>query len=293
MRRELLAVAIALTGLAAPRVASAFCRTTTVAAPPDHDPATCWSSGVPLYHPSQCLAYRLPTREAAAVSNATLAQTLATAFATWIAPSATCTPGITPIELSPTSATIIAEYRNGAPNENVFGFPDKWRHTTGETLALATLTFQADTGVVYDVDLEVNPEVAWATGTTIPADAYDLQSALTHEVGHVLGFAHSTAAGSAMTPVYTPGTTSLRKLASDDEQAICAVYPNRTQRLAASGLVPSTACDLAAAAPGGTSCDPQITHGCTVTASRPTTSLGAAAIAIGAALAHRRRRKAR
>jgi MYXO-CTERM domain-containing protein len=64
----------------------------------------------------------------------------------------------------------------------------------------------------------------------IPSDSYDLQSILTHEIGHFLGLAHSPvpckdADCPTMNALYSHGTDYFRSLEADDVAAICAVYP--------------------------------------------------------------------
>lgn len=59
------------------------------------------------------------------------------------------------------------------------------------------------------------------TDTTVDVD---LLSVLTHEAGHFLGLAHSSAPEATMDPVY-PGGTDLRTPAADDILGICTVYP--------------------------------------------------------------------
>ena len=62
MRAEALAAAFAfLFAFASPRLALAFCRTTTVGIPADYDPSPegCWPSGLPLYWTNACVSYDL------------------------------------------------------------------------------------------------------------------------------------------------------------------------------------------------------------------------------------------
>jgi hypothetical protein len=54
---------------------------------------------------------------------------------------------------------------------------------------------------------------------------FDLDSIITHEVGHFLGLSHSIVSGSTMYREYREKDTSLRDLHSDDRQGICALYP--------------------------------------------------------------------
>jgi len=270
------AFAFAALTLLAPLRAGAFCRTTTTTPPPDHgsvdgswESSACWTEGLPLYHPSQCVPYQLLAKESPIIPNAILSDRLGRAFATWTAPNATCTPGISGIELAPAADDTIAGYAVGQSNRNLVGVLPTWPYAGGsDTLALTTVTFRPNTGEMLDVDLEVNGAVSWAFDAPA-SDQYDLEAVLTHEVGHMLGLAHSPVVDATMHPTYTPGAIEMRTLTPDDEEGICTVYPNRAQRLAGSGLVPSTVCNLG---PGGGTdgCgSPDITHGC---AAAPLTS---------------------
>jgi MYXO-CTERM domain-containing protein len=54
----------------------------------------------------------------------------------------------------------------------------------------------------------------------------DLQNTITHEVGHVIGLAHSPVAGATMSATTAPREITKRDLAADDVAAVCAVYPH-------------------------------------------------------------------
>jgi hypothetical protein len=273
--------------------ADAFCRSTTVSPPADYDATSqgCWAQGKPLYDPAQCVPYRLLTKDSPVIPNAILSEKLARAFSRWTASNPTCTPGIGGIELAPVSAARIVGYTIGQPARNIVGVVPEWTHGD-ELFALTTLTFKSDSGEIEDVDLELNGTARWSfdDATAPDDDKVDLQSVLVHEVGHVLGIAHSDASEAQMNPIFQLGELAPKALAADDERAICTVYPNRAQRLAATGLVPSTPCNLAPGGPDGSCGDPQISHGCS---SIPiggdgTTSAGLV-LALGAIAIHRRR----
>lgn len=277
MRSDLLAAGLMAAALAlAPATASAFCRTTTVAAPSDFDPGTvdsCFAQGAPLYHQSQCVPYHLLAQESAVLPRAALSNAFAKAFNAWTATNPTCSPGISGIELPPTTDTKIVDYVTGQRGNNVFGVVQgAWPHPGGsDTLAVATLTFNADTGQIYDADMEIREDLDWSITGTPGTDAYDLQAVLTHEIGHVLGLAHAPHKDAVMAPSYAPGSVTQRTLSVDDQQAICAVYPDRQTRATSAGVSASTPCDLSVGAAGsGSTCgDPAISHGCSAGARGP------------------------
>jgi hypothetical protein len=306
--RPLLASTIAAIAVAiAPLTADAFCRTRTIPAPPDFE--GCFEQGALLYHPSQCVPYHLLAAESPKIPRATLSNSLARAFGAWTAPNAICSPGITAIELAPVTDTKIADYKVGEHGHNVIGVVDgPWPHGSGpDTLALTTLTFNADTGEVYDADMEIRSDMAWSFTAKPPADGYDLDATLTHEAGHFLGLSHSAATNAVMFPTYTPGSITQRTLADDDARGICAIYPDRQTRSLGATLIASTPCDLSATpgTSGGTCPDPAITHGCAVganvarsprdasDAARTATWLAALGLLVTSARAWHRRRATR
>lgn len=298
MRADLALATFALVLLSASD-ASAFCRTRTVPTPPDFDPAGgCFTQGAPLYHPSRCLPYRIatPDTDFFLVPPWILSDRLARAFAAWTMPNAHCSPGISTVELEQVTRGVVASYTTGERGDNIVGFVRPWTHGTGETLALATLTFDATSGEVFDVDLEINDEITWSTADTPPADGFDLQAALTHEAGHVLGLAHTSDADATMFAAYTPGSIGQRSLSDDDMLGVCEMYPTHFTRNTAAGPVPATQCRLAPGSATEGCGDPQITHGCAA-APAATKETGAAAALVALALSRaaswRRRRAAR
>ncbi len=303
MRADRLVAAL-IVALAMPRAAEAFCRTTTVPPPGDFDPAgsTCFTQGEPLYHPSTCVTYRIAPTTARGITPGTLSEILAAAFNVWTARNGSCTPGITVLEVAPTDSTVVAEYKTGQPNANVIGFlPGKWTHgETNNTLALTTLTFNAQTGVVLDADTELSSEVEWSNSTPPPKDGYDIGTAVVHEAGHFLGLAHTSDVDAIMFASYTPGTSRF-ELRADDERGICAIYPTRGTRRTKTAVVASTECQLTSGVgSSGTTCgEPVVVHGCGVSSasvaapSRSGRIAGAACLGLAAlafAVARRRRR---
>jgi hypothetical protein len=124
-------------------------------------------------------------------------------------------------------------------------------------LAVTTDTANTATGQIYDSDVEVNAvNYSWADVVADPqlVDDMDLQNALTHELGHLIGLDHTcwdaltsksplrpddntgqpvpdcaTATAdvqaTTMFPSATPGDIQKRDLAPDDEDALCTIYP--------------------------------------------------------------------
>ena len=123
-----------------------------------------------------------------------------------------------------------AEYNQDSPNANIIMFRDEdWPYENAiDTLALTTLIFNADTGEIYDADVEVNSVQSPMSIGDIGPNDIDFSSVITHEIGHFLGLSHSDAPGSTMRPSYAPGQTAMSSIELDDVQAVCeALPPNR------------------------------------------------------------------
>ena len=303
-RFPLAACALLALGLA-PRSAGAFCRTASC---PDGVTGTACtpsvkdcSGGVPIAWGSPCVSFWLQKDASSRIDLATAKQVFDAAFATWM--DASCPGGGTPhirIGYGGTVACNEHEYNQKTGNANAIIFRDDgWPYQGGgNTLALTTVTYNLDTGEIYDADMELNSAGTGFT-TADTGVVFDLPSIVTHEAGHFLGIAHSAVSDSTMFPDYKPGSTTLRDLTADDVSAICAAYPP-------GGAIPST-CDTTprhgfesdcyaggSGDDGGCDGDTKTDGCCTVApgagGKRGSPSSGAVAIALGAAAAAARRR---
>jgi hypothetical protein len=152
---------------------------------------------------------------------------IASAFNTWS--SANCGagkhPSISAMSGGQTPSDAV-EYVPGQPNANIFMFrDDTWMATIpGSALALTTVSYDANTGQIFDADVEVNGTGGNITNSR-PSDGADLPSIVTHEIGHFLGLDHSPKPSATMFITYKAGTGNLRVLDPDDVAGICAIYP--------------------------------------------------------------------
>lgn len=88
-------------------------------------------------------------------------------------------------------------------------------------LAMTTYTFDA-TGRFIDADIQIDPSLM--TGN------YNIDTALRHEVGHVLGLDHSGVLSAVMYPFVTTGDTPIA-FDTDDRIIIAATYPKHDPTL--------------------------------------------------------------
>jgi hypothetical protein len=94
-----------------------------------------------------------------------------------------------------------------------------------EAIALAS-TWASPDGTLLGFDIRLDASTDWST--TGDADAYDLQAALTHEIGHTLGIEHSDLEDATMYGVHARGEDWRRVLHEDDEEALRHLYGQRS-----------------------------------------------------------------
>jgi hypothetical protein len=266
-----------------------YCRTTTCPAPAGYPmDAACapadWSSsdtcmklgasGAPLWWRSSCVGYDLNAAASRGVDFIDFTDAVHAAFTAWT--GATCHAdddvkaassrvSVDARDLGPV-ACARATYDKTGPNQNVITFhDDRWPYEAADpaatgaakstTIALTTVTFDPESGEIFDADVEINSadyEVVPLSVVTAPTpDQVDLQAVLTHELGHFLGLAHSPSADAVMNASGDADIGSAvpkRDLRSEDVSGICAIYPPDLSRLVStlvdpSGRIAAGACD--------------------------------------------------
>lgn len=115
---------------------------------------------------------------------------------------------------------------------NAFGC---WDH--GMTvIAVTTTTYDTRSGRLLDADIELNGGFRFTTTEGPPCEAapvadatpcvgMDVESTVTHEIGHFIGLDHTTVESATMFPSQALGETAKRTLAQDDVDGLCTAYP--------------------------------------------------------------------
>jgi Matrixin len=217
----------------------AFCRATTCdpsTGACERDDSSCLITGKPLFWASSCMQVYVQADGSPqdGIDFATAEQSVRRAFDAWLSTDCGSTSPLLDVQVLGPITCGTGEYNSTQHNANIVVFrDDQWPYPASEdTLGFTDLHFNADTGELWDADLEINSfNYRFSVGD--PVTDNDLDSMLTHEAGHMLGLAHTLVKDATMFASYTPGTSSLRTLADDDVQAVCAAYapdrvPSRT-----------------------------------------------------------------
>ncbi|HXU81502.1 MAG TPA: hypothetical protein VN914_08895 [Polyangia bacterium] len=157
--------------------------------------------------------------------------------------------------------------------------PDQWcladadpnRDCTSPSAVASTSVYAKDKdGTILDADIQLNPiNISWSVTDTPERDTVDqdLQAALTHELGHLLGFQHPCWSGfgprftddhgqpvpdcydapkevkaSVMFPSTEPGDVTKRVLSPEDQRGACEIYPAATAPAACPAPPSSSGC---------------------------------------------------
>lgn len=230
-----LAVALLLMGVA--RVASAFCPATTCD-PTDAtqqcriDPRTkCVTSGEPLYWGSSCVTFSIQKDAAprAGIDYAAAKASVERAFDAWTGADCGGHAPSLKFTLSEPVTCGASEYDQYHHNANIIVFrEDEWPYEGAEdALGLTRVRFDPDVNVgeLFDADIELNAVAEPLSVGEPKADEVDLDSLITHEMGHALGLGHSLDVGATMLAGYSTGSIAPRSLGSDDVAGVCQIYP--------------------------------------------------------------------
>jgi hypothetical protein len=207
--------------------ARAYCRETTK---PAADGCSCSLDGEPFYWPDQNIVYAFNDRGFPGVSEAALRPVFARSFAHWS--DLVCEDG--PVALSPRAESESTSSRNesqaNGPNTNVILHLSEADFLAADgsefAFALTHLTYR-NTGEIIDADILFNAGRGPFTicpESGCPGGAVDLENVATHEIGHLLGLAHSEDDEATMACSAEVGDLGMRSLELDDIEGICEIY---------------------------------------------------------------------
>lgn len=208
--------------------ASAYCRTASCPTAPHGtryvcNPPAADNCGIALAWPGPHVGFSIQQAASSEVSFATIEGVVKQSFATWT--NAVCPGGGKPrfetFEAEPASCAE-HEYNEKHGNANIVLFRDDGWSYDPQALAITTMSFNKETGDIYDGDLELNSAQYDFTAGDV---GFDLLTIVTHEAGHFLGLAHSPNPDATMFASYTGDSLALRDLSDDDRAGICAIYP--------------------------------------------------------------------
>lgn len=275
--------------------AGAFCRARTCN-PTDPkqtcetDADDCITSGSPLYWSSSCVSFSVQEDGSRVHGITASAATAAARNALGAWTGVNCGGDLPSIGFADHGLVSCdaSEFNQDGYNANAIIFRDEvWPYPgASDTYGFTRIRFNPKNGEIYDADIELN-------GVDFDLsldgnDGVDLESILTHEMGHFLGLAHTATEhfDATMSATWDGLGSDLRSLSTDDEAAICTAYPpNRST--ASNSCEPRNGfakeCDVALSDDDG---------GCSVSAAPASRSAAgfAACVALLAALGLRRRR---
>lgn len=209
--------------------ASAFCRSTTCTGDCERDIDECKTTGKKLFWRSSCIGYSMQRDGTENIRMKHVRPAIARSFANWV--DLACDDGTASITFSELDDVDCrqTEYNSDEANANIVLFQDtKWKYTSADNnLAKTTVTFDDETGEIFDADIEINHAYNQFTISEENVE-YDLESIVTHEVGHFIGLDHSLDAAATMNATYERGSIELRSIEIDDVDGACAAYePDR------------------------------------------------------------------
>lgn len=111
--------------------------------------------------------------------------------------------------------------KNSTPNSAYDGINKFYKVNTGDCHVYAITTTHSLNGDILEADISLN---SYYDYYSILSDGLDLQSILTHELGHAIGLDHSNISNATMYSIYQANSTHMRDLHSDDLSGLEAIY---------------------------------------------------------------------
>ncbi|MEZ4286776.1 MAG: matrixin family metalloprotease [Polyangiales bacterium] len=257
-----------------PMRAFAWCQSHNVA---QSTPGVCQTEGVPLGWNRRCIGYGVDLRGTEGLDFEQVKSIAIRAFRHWT--SVDCGVGTVAFDIQPYAEPAFcskAEFNRFGRNVNTLAFVTDWENRASasgvpyDSNAIAiTTTSSTSSGEILDADILINenfaPFAECADSGCTGDDVFriDLESIITHEIGHFFGIAHSADPQSTMWFDYGAGSIEPRSLSPDDEAALCGVYPP--------GIIQSTTCTLEPLGGLALDCEPKRLLGtCALQRSRDT-----------------------
>lgn len=194
----------------------------------------CGTEGVVLAWRDRCVSYSVNSADSLDLDLETIQRISAASFANWT--TQTCGDAPFPIEIREDAprACMLAQHISDGPNVHTLTFEADWPENFDDNVyAITSVWHRASDGSILDADMLVNEDNGPfgecpdrgcrpdENGIT----TVDLESVLTHEIGHFFGMGHSQFGFATMHASAPRGETDKRTVSSDDIQGVCAMYP--------------------------------------------------------------------
>jgi MYXO-CTERM domain-containing protein len=216
--------------------ARAFCRLTACEPSKEKcakDENGCPRTGPPLSWRSLPIPYRFHRGGTEKLDMDRVREATRRAFQTWS--NVTCNGEKTSLKFEEGS-DLPGSHPLTATNPPTFGIyfrDDNWPgNDPEESLAQTNQKYGKTNGWIDYSAIEINTTERTYKLIDSETEGIDFQAVVTHEVGHYIGFAHSSVESSIMVPSYCQSkdrcgtsTDEARALADDDIAAVCALYP--------------------------------------------------------------------
>lgn len=190
-------------------------------------PAAAWvqsttSKGVGIYWPDPCLELYLNEAGYSAIEDGSEFEAIVASMETW-----------NEVECSSVSLRYagdtnleITGYAKEKPSVNLILFRDSDWPYKNRPIAYTAVTYNPNTGIIIDADIELNAEdYAFTTTPELESSKIDIQNTITHELGHVIGLDHPPLPEATMFEHTGPGESFKRSLHEDDIEGLCTLYP--------------------------------------------------------------------
>ncbi len=130
-------------------------------------------------------------------------------------------------------------FDNPSSTNNVISFDpsEEAQELVNGAVAVTNRIYNPSTGVIIKSDILFNAQKQYST--TLAPGTFDLQSSLTHELGHTLGANHSGVISATMFQAFGTQDTDAATLKPDDISFVTSLYPAANQMGTISGVITS------------------------------------------------------